>query len=84
MKLPLYCSPFVDLLFLLTNGLLLHQDHIQDVFSCGVGHKTKNSANVFSACCERRLKETERGDWESPPLYIFPQRQHERGGVAGR
>ena len=52
--------------------------------SCGVGHITKNSANVFSACRKRRLKETGRGDWESPPLYIFPQRQHERRGVAGR
>ena len=52
--------------------------------SCGVGHITKNSANVFSACRKRRLKETGRGDWESSPLYIFPQRQHERGGVAGR
>ena len=52
--------------------------------SCGVGHITKNSANVFSACRKRRLKETGRGDWEPPPLYIFPQRQHERGGVAGR
>ena len=47
---------------------------------CGVGHITKNSANVFSACRKRRLKETGRGDWESPPLYIFPQRQHEREG----
>ena len=35
---------------------------------CGVGHKTKNSTNVFSACRKRRLKETGRGDWESPPL----------------
>ena len=52
--------------------------------SCGVGHITKNSANVFSVCRKRRLKETGRGDWESPPLYIFPQREHERGGVAGR
>ena len=51
---------------------------------CGVGHITKNSANVFSACRKRRLKETGRGDWESPPLYNFPQRQHERGEVAGR
>ena len=51
---------------------------------CGVGHITKNSANVFSACRKRRLKETGRRDWESPPLYIFPQTQHERGGVAGR
>ena len=23
-----------------------------------------------------------RGDWESPPLYVLPQRQHERGEVA--
>ena len=38
---------------------------------CGVGHITKNSANVFSACHKRRLKETGRGDWESPPLYEF-------------
>ena len=51
---------------------------------CGVGHITKNSTNVFSACRKRRLKETGRGDWESPPLYNLPQRQHERGGVAGR
>ena len=60
--------------------------YIADVLSmsCGVGHITKNSANVFSACRKRRLKETGRGDWKSPPLYIFPQRQHERGGVAGR
>ena len=35
---------------------------------CGVGHITKNSTNVFSACRKRRLKETGRGDWESPPL----------------
>ena len=34
----------------------------------GVGHITKNSTNVFSACRKRRLKETGRGDWESPPL----------------
>ena len=42
---------------------------------CGVGHITKNSANVFSACHKSRLKETGRGDWESPPLYEIPQRQ---------
>ena len=35
---------------------------------CGVGHITKNSTNVFSACRKRRLKETGRGDWEFPPL----------------
>ena len=35
---------------------------------CGVGHITKNNTNVFSACRKRRLKETGRGDWESPPL----------------
>ena len=35
---------------------------------CGVGHITKNSTNVFSACRKRRLKETGREDWESPPL----------------
>ena len=35
---------------------------------CGVGHITKNSTNVFSACRKRRLKETGRGDWESSPL----------------
>ena len=52
--------------------------------SCGVRYITKNSANIFSACRKRRLKETGRGDWESPHLYIFPQRQHEKGGVAGR
>ena len=51
---------------------------------CGVGHITKNSTNVFSACRKRRLKETGRGDWESPPLFFFSQRQHERRGVAGR
>ena len=51
--------------------------------SCGVGHITKNSANVFSACRKRRLKETGRGDLESPPLYIFPQRQHEEGELRG-
>ena len=45
--------------------------------SFGVGHITKNSTNVFSACRKRRLKETGRGDWESPPLLNFPQRQHE-------
>ena len=55
-----------------------------NILTCGVGYITKNSANVFSECRKRRLKETGRGDWESPPLYIFPQRQHERGGVAGR
>ena len=38
---------------------------------CGVGHITKNSANLFSACRKRRLKETGRGDWESPSLYEF-------------
>ena len=38
------------------------------VMPCGVGHITKNSTNVFSACRKRRLKETGRGDWESPPL----------------
>ena len=32
---------------------------------------------------KQQTKQTERGDWESP-LYNFPQRQHERGGVAGR
>ena len=51
---------------------------------CGVGHITKNSTNVFSACRKRRLRKTGRGDWESPPLQNFPQRQHERRGVAGR
>ena len=51
---------------------------------CGVGQLAKNSTNIFSACRKRRLKETGRGDWESPLLYEFPQRQHERGGVAGR
>ena len=35
---------------------------------CGVGHITKNSTNVFSACRKRRLKVMGRGDWESPPL----------------
>ena len=48
-----------------------------------VGHITKNSTNVFSACRKRQLKETGRGDWESPPLYNFPQRQHERGELQG-
>ena len=38
------------------------------IMPCGVGHITKNSTNVFSACRKRRLKETGRGDWESPPL----------------
>ena len=38
------------------------------VFLYGVGHITKNSTNVFSACRKRRLKETGRGDWESPSL----------------
>ena len=51
---------------------------------CSDGHITKKNANVFSACRKRRLQERGRGDWESPPLYDFPQRQHERGGVAGR
>ena len=58
--------------------------NILTLLPCGVGHITKNSTNVFSACRKRRLKETGRGDWESPPLYNLPQRQHERGGVAGR
>ena len=35
---------------------------------CGVWHKQKNSTKVFSAFRKRRLKGTERGDWESPPL----------------
>ena len=39
-----------------------------NIMPCGVGHITKNSTNVFSACRKRRLKETGRGDWESPPL----------------
>ena len=51
---------------------------------CGGGHLTKNNTNVFSACRKMRLKETGQGDWEFPLLYEFPQRQHERGGVAGR
>ena len=38
------------------------------MMACGVGHITKNSTNVFSACRKRRLKETGRGDWESLPL----------------
>ena len=43
-------------------------DHLSIYIPCGVGHTTKNSTNVFSACRKRRLKETGRGDWESPPL----------------
>ena len=46
-----------------------------DMYECsnfrgisGVGHITKNSTNVLSACRKRLLKETGRGDWESPPL----------------
>ena len=35
---------------------------ILGVMPCGVGHITKNSTNVFSACRKRRLKETGRGD----------------------
>ena len=42
--------------------------NITGYMPCGVGHITKNSTNVFSACRKRRLKETGRGDWESPPL----------------
>ena len=51
---------------LLSNFLLLLLGFI--VVVCGVGHITKNSTNVLSACRKRRLKETGRGDWESPPL----------------
>ena len=49
----------------------------------GVGHITKNSANVFSACRKRRLKETGRGDWESPPLYIFLRDNMKEGELRG-
>ena len=41
---------------------------VSTLLFCGVGHIKKNSTNVFSACRKRRLKETGRGDWESPPL----------------
>ena len=50
---------------------------------CGVGHITKNRANVFSACRKRRLKETGRGDWESPPLYIFLRDNMKEGELRG-
>ena len=63
---------------------ILWKKHLLLYMPYGVGHITKNSGNVFSACRKRRLKETGRGNWESPPLYIFPQRQHERRGVAVR
>ena len=41
---------------------------VLSIYRHGVGHITKNSTNVFSACRKRRLKETGRGDWEFPPL----------------
>ena len=38
---------------------------------CGVGHITKNSTNVFSACRKRRLKETGRGGLGIPSSVKF-------------
>ena len=42
--------------------------HYIYIIYSGVGHITKNITNVFCVCRKRRLKETGRGDWESPPL----------------
>ena len=33
----------------------------------------KDSGSTFPASGNRQLKGTERGDWEAPPLYFFPQ-----------
>ena len=43
-----------------------------------------NNKRIAPSYSLRVVKGTGRGDWESPPLYKIPQRQHERGGVAGR
>ena len=61
-RLPSTKNNFFTFLFLLIS------ETINVLMPCGVGHITKNSTNVFSACRKRRLKETGQGDWESPPL----------------
>ena len=33
--------------------------------------EVKNTTTVFPAFRKRRIKGTERGDWESPPLYFL-------------
>ena len=40
----------------------------------------KNTTTVFPAFRKRRIKGTERGDWESPPLYVLPARHPEQRG----
>ena len=48
--------------------LVLNPPHHREKTMVG---EVKNTTTVFSAFRKRRIKGTEREDWESPPLYFF-------------